>query len=41
MLCETWLLNDYEFKLNGYKTIHYLGTFNKNDDVTFLILETL
>lgn len=41
MLCETWLLNDYEFKLNGYKTINSLGTFNKSDCVTVLIRESL
>jgi len=26
VLCDTWLLNDFEFKLNGYTTINSLGT---------------
>lgn len=41
ILCETWLLNDYEFKLNGYKTINLLGTLNKSDGVTVLIRESI
>lgn len=31
VLCETWLLSDYTFKLNGYTTINSLGTLNKSD----------
>jgi len=41
VLCGTWLLNDFEFKLNGYKTINLLGTSNKCDDVTVLVRESL
>jgi len=41
ILCETWLLNDYEFKLNGYTTINSLGTLNKSDGVTVLIRESI
>ncbi|KAF0688784.1 Helitron like N domain-containing protein, partial [Aphis craccivora] len=41
VLCETWLLNDFEFKLNGYKTINSLGTLNKCDGVTVLVRESL
>jgi len=41
VLCETWLLNDYQFKLNGYKTINSLGIFNKSDGVTVLIRQSI
>lgn len=41
MLCETWLINDFEFKLNIYKTINSKKTLNKNDEVTVLIRESL
>jgi len=41
VLCETWLLNDFEFKLNNYKTINSLGTLNKCDGVTVLVRESL
>lgn len=34
VLCEIWLLNDFEFKLSGYKIINSLGTFIKCDGVT-------
>jgi len=36
VLCETWLIKDFEFNLNGYKTINSVGTFNKSDGVTKL-----
>jgi len=39
--CETWLLNDVEFTLNGYKSINSLGTLNKRDGVKILIKESL
>jgi len=41
ILCKTWLSYDYEFKLNGYKTINSLGTLNKSDGVTVLIRESI
>lgn len=41
VLCETWLLNDYQFKLNGYSTINSLGIFNKSDGVTALIRQSI
>jgi hypothetical protein len=41
VLCETWLLNDVEFTLNGYKSINSLGTLNKSDGVSKLIKESL
>lgn len=41
ILCETWLLYDYEFKLNGYKTINSLGILNKSSGVPVLIRELI
>jgi len=41
VLYETWLINNFEFKLNGYKTINSEGTFNKSDDVTIFIKDSL
>lgn len=35
------LLNDFNFKLNGYKTINLLGTLDKCDSVTVLVRESL
>lgn len=41
ILCETWLVYDFEYKLNGYITINSLGTFNKCDGVTILVKKSL
>lgn len=41
VLCETWLINDFEFNLNGYKTINSVGNFNKGDGVTIFIKDSL
>jgi hypothetical protein len=41
VLCETWLLNDYQFKLNGYIIINSLGNFNKSDGFTVLIRQSI
>jgi len=35
------LIRDFEFKLNGYKTINSVGTFNKSDGVTIFIKDSL
>lgn len=41
VLYETWLIHDFEFNLNGYKTINSVGTFNKSDGVTIFIKDSL
>lgn len=41
VLTETWLLFDFNFKLNGYHTINSLGKINKNDGVTVFIKNSL
>jgi len=39
--CKTWHIKDFEFNLNGYKTINSVGTFNESDDVTIFIKDSL
>lgn len=41
VLCETWLLNDFEYTLNGNKSFNSFGTLNKSDGVTVFIKEPL
>lgn len=41
VLCETWLLEVYQFTLIDYRTINLLGTFDDKRDVTVLIKNSL
>jgi len=41
ILCETWLLHDFNFNLNGYININSTGLLNKSDGITMFIKDNI
>lgn len=41
ILYETWLLHDFNFKLNGYTNINSTGLLNKSDGVSMFIKDDI